>query len=190
MSCCKYQSRREHPTKFILVVNWDQTAAKFVPTSEWTMAEEGSRQVEIFGLEDKREMTVLLTCTLSGTLLPPQLIYGGKTPQCHAKVEFPQGWDVWHAPNHWSTEDTMLRYVDTVLLPYIQATRSNLSLPPDYPGLAIFDIFAAHRCESLLEKLRANNIRVVYIPAGCTGELQPLDLTVNEAYKAELKMHL
>ena len=35
--------------------------------------------------------------------------------------------------------------------------------------------------------MRANNIRLVYIPAGCTGELQPLDLTINKAYKAELK---
>ena len=127
-----------------LIINWDQTAAKFVPTSEWTMAEEGSRQVEVFGLEDKREMTVLLTCTLSGTLLPPQLIYGGKTPQCHPRVDFPQGWDVWHSSNHWSTEDTMLRYVDTVLLPYVQATRCNPSLSSDYPALAIFDVFAAH----------------------------------------------
>ena len=104
------------------VVNWDQTVAKFVPVSEWTMAEIGSRQVGVLGLEDKREMTILLACTLSGALLPPQLIYGGKTPQCHPKVDFPPGWDVWHSPRHRSTEDTMLCYLDTVLLPYVQAT--------------------------------------------------------------------
>ena len=29
-----------------LVVNWDQTGLKYVPVSEWTMAEEGSKRVE------------------------------------------------------------------------------------------------------------------------------------------------
>ena len=30
-----------------LIFNWDQTGIKMVPASEWTMAEEGSKQVEI-----------------------------------------------------------------------------------------------------------------------------------------------
>ncbi|KAJ8306301.1 LOW QUALITY PROTEIN: hypothetical protein KUTeg_016846 [Tegillarca granosa] len=34
----------------------------------------GTKQVEIIGLEDKRQTTALLTCTMSGDLLPPQLL--------------------------------------------------------------------------------------------------------------------
>lgn len=30
-----------------LVINWDQTAIQYVPTSSWTMEEEGARRVEI-----------------------------------------------------------------------------------------------------------------------------------------------
>ena len=29
----------------------------------------------------------------------------------------------------------------------------------------------------------------MFIPAGCTGELQPLDLTVNSLFKAAMKAH-
>jgi hypothetical protein len=37
----------------------------------------GSKQVEITGLEDKKQITALLSCTMSGNLLPSQLLYQG-----------------------------------------------------------------------------------------------------------------
>ena len=46
------------------------------------MENEGS-QVSVFGLGDKHEMTALLAVTMSGKLLPPQLLCGGKTDACH-----------------------------------------------------------------------------------------------------------
>jgi hypothetical protein len=55
--------------------------------------------------------------------------------------------------------------------------------------LAWFDIFKAHRCNIVLEKLRQNHIYQVFIPAGCTGELQPFDVSVNEQFKASMKTH-
>lgn len=51
-----------------LILNYDQTNAIFVPVSEWTLEKSGLKQVSIIGLEDKREMTVLLCCILSGGL--------------------------------------------------------------------------------------------------------------------------
>ena len=85
---------RENKVPSELVINWDQTGAKFVPTSQWTLAQQGVKQVDVTGLDDKCEMTALLAHTLSGSLLPPQLIYAGKTMRCHRVVGFPAGWDV------------------------------------------------------------------------------------------------
>ena len=99
-----------------LVINWDQTGAKFVPASQWMLAEQGVKQVNITGLDDKREMTAILACTLYGSLLPSQLIYAGKKTRCHPVIDFPAGWDIWHSDNHWSTEVTMLRYIDIVII--------------------------------------------------------------------------
>ena len=33
---------KKHKIPHELIINWDQTGAKYVPTSEWTLAEEGS----------------------------------------------------------------------------------------------------------------------------------------------------
>ena len=39
----------------------------------------------------------------------------------------------------------------------------------------------------MLEKLKKENIEVVFVPANCTGELQPLDRLVNKPLKDHLK---
>ncbi len=43
------------------------------------------------------------------------------------------------------------------------------------------------RTKPFLDKLKANGILVVFVPACCTDKLQPLDLTLNKEYKEELK---
>lgn len=40
-----------------LVINWDQTGINIVPVSQWTMDVEGSKRVEITGIDDKRQIT-------------------------------------------------------------------------------------------------------------------------------------
>jgi len=57
-----------------LVINWDQTAIQYVPTSSWNMEEEGARRVEIAGKDDKRQITAGLAGTMSGEFLPPQFM--------------------------------------------------------------------------------------------------------------------
>ena len=78
----------EHKIPADKIVNRDQTGLKFIPVSEWTMAKKGSKQVELFGKGDKCEMTVLLSVTSTGTVLPPQLIYKGTMGQCHPRFKF------------------------------------------------------------------------------------------------------
>ena len=68
----------------------------FVPTYEHTLEKCGSKQVSIIGMEDKREMTVLLECSLSGNLIPPQLLCARKTTNCHPKFTFTADWAMWH----------------------------------------------------------------------------------------------
>ena len=96
-------------------------------------------------------------------------------------------WDVWHSINHWSNEETMLRFIDKIIVPYVSKTRKSLGLPSTYPALAIFDLFAAHRCKSVLEKLQDNNIHQKFVPGGCTGDLQPLDIKFNGPFKQQMK---
>ena len=46
-----------------LIINWDQTGTHFVPVSQWTMDVKGAHRVEIAGLNDKRQMTMVLAGT-------------------------------------------------------------------------------------------------------------------------------
>ena len=83
-----------------LVINWDQTEIKYVPVSNWIMAKQGAKKVEIVGVSDKRQITAVFAGTLSGTFLPPQIIYKGKTKACLPKVTFPTDWHITFSHNH------------------------------------------------------------------------------------------
>ena len=54
-----------------MIVNCDETGAKMILVNNWTLAQCGSRQVDIVGSDDKREITVLLSVSSVGQLLPP-----------------------------------------------------------------------------------------------------------------------
>ena len=121
-------------------------------------------------------------------MIPPQLIYQGKIEKCHPKFPFPKKWHITHSENHWLNEVTMLEYVDKILVPYIEGIRENLPLnKSNAHALCIFDVFRAHQCESFINKLSENDIKVRFVPASCTEELQPLDLSGNDTFKQSVK---
>ena len=106
-----------------LVLNWDQTGIKLVSSSVWMMERQGEKRVEMVGSNDKRQITAVFCGTMLGEFLPVQLIYKGKTDRFHPKFSFPLDWHITHSPNHWSTECTMLDYINHVIVPYLQKTR-------------------------------------------------------------------
>ena len=55
---------------------------------------EGSKKVSIIGIDDKRQITLVLAAAMTGKLLPLQLVYQGKTKACLPSVSFPSNWDV------------------------------------------------------------------------------------------------
>eukprot|EP00058_Branchiostoma_floridae_P013458 XP_002598946.1 hypothetical protein BRAFLDRAFT_79876 [Branchiostoma floridae] len=177
-------ARRDHHGLGELTVN----RANIVPVGDWTLEETGAHQGPVDGHEDKRQFTLLLAISLSVQLLPPQVLYQGKTDACHARFNFPEEWDVYHTTSHWSNTDSMERYVETVVNPYMAAQRERLGLEEDHPGMAIFDVYKAHRTPGLLAKLKAANTQPLFVPASCTGELQPLgaDGSINDALKKDL----
>ena len=172
-----------------LVINWDQTGLRIVPTGEWTMNLSGDKIVPVVGGDDKQEITAVLAATATGKYLPPQLLYKGTTNRCHPVVTFPPGWDIWHSSNHWSNEDTMKRYLDSIMIPYISDQRNRLLLTSSHRALVIFDGFKGQNTPEFLEQLERNNISCVEIPHNCTDKLQPLDISVNKSMKTELRKY-
>ena len=163
-----------------LILKWDQTAVHYVPVSNWTMAMEGSKKVSI---DDKRQIILVLAATMTGTLLPCQLIYQGKTKAYLPLVTFPGDWDVTFSPNHWCNELTMEHYIQNIITSYVQDTRKRLKLHAEHRALYIFDNFKAQCTNKILQLLEDNNIDTIFVPANCTGELQPMDLSINKSVK-------
>ena len=130
------------------------------------MEKEGSKQLTIAGSNDKWQITLLLTVTKAGTLLPPQLIYSGKTSKCLPVTRFASDWDPTFTSNHWSNEESMLRYIDNIILPFISRRREKLQLP-DQKALVVMDYYAAHRTDSLKQKLIDNNIEYQPLRTSC-----------------------
>ena len=122
-----------------LVINFDQTALSYVPTSHWTVEQEWTKHVEIIAKDDKRQITAVFVGSSSKDFLPPQLIYEGKTDRCLPQFQFPSAWNVTKSENHWSNERTMIEYINQIILPYINDRRSELKLSNEQPALLIFD---------------------------------------------------
>ena len=62
-----------------LIINFNQTPLKYVQISSNTMEKKGTKNVPIFGIDDKRSMTATFSITMENKFLPMQLIYKGKT---------------------------------------------------------------------------------------------------------------
>ena len=69
----------------------------------------------------------------------------------------------------------------------MQDTRKNLHLDANHRALCIFDNFKAQCTDGILQLLDDNNIDCVLVPTNCTGELQPMDLSVNKSVKDFLR---
>ena len=100
-----------------LIINFDQTALNYVPSTSWMMEKEGTSRVEVVAKDDKRQMTAVFGGSMSGDFLPPQLIYEGKTERCLPQYKFPSSWNITHTDNHWLNEITMTQYVKMIIVP-------------------------------------------------------------------------
>ena len=148
-----------------LIINWDQTGMKIVPTASWTMEKKGTKRVEIAATDDKRQITGVFGCSMAGDFLPIQLIYKGTTPRRLPKnFDFPKDWDLTYSANHWSNESTMIDYVNHVILPYVSQKRKELCLGPKYPALVILIISRGSVNQVFSRCLKTTFSMYLYLP--------------------------
>ena len=169
-----------------LILNWDQTGIKIVPSSTWTMNTRGAQRVEVVGVHDKRLITAVFCGSLVGDFLPLQIIYQGKTARSHPWFQFPSDWHITHSPRHWSTEETMLQYVQNIIIPYVEVQQSQLE-DAGKSALVIIDNFKGQITPSLHALLEEHNIFSCLLPPNTTDLLQPMDIAVNKPAKDFMK---
>jgi len=95
-------------------------------------------------------------------MLPPQLIFQGKTDRVHPTIELPEGWNVTHTLNHWSDEKTLIEHAELVLKPYREKVIQELGLPSRQRGLYILDVYKPHLTEPVRTKLHEVGFEVYW----------------------------
>jgi len=74
----------------------------------------------------------------------------------------------------------VLQYIHSVIIPFVDQTHQNIGAHEQQPALAIFDHFKGQMTERIIQELEDNFIHSVLIPANHTGQLQPMDTSVNK----------
>lgn len=167
-----------------LVVNMDETNVQFVPHGKRTRGLKGAKRIKLLGVgKDRAQITCGLAVVESGDVLPAQYIFGGKTDRCHPKVLPTDGSYFSHTVSHWQTPPTFLKWIDVILLPWKKKQIELLNLPTSQKMILKIDLHYSHKDKDVLQHLEANNIVPVFIPGGCTNELQELDVAVNKLFK-------
>ena len=156
----------------------DQTGIKIVPVSSWMMEKKGTKGVEIAGVDDKCQITAVFAATAVGDFLP--IHYHGNTSL--PAFTFPDDWSVMYTPNRWANEQTTKAYIKKIIL---HQKRQQLDLEGDHPALVIFNGQCTARGGT--QNIDDNPIEHVVVPANCTDQLQPLDLSVNKPVKEFLR---
>jgi len=81
----------------------------------------------------------------------------------------------------WFSHDIMLEWVTEILAPYVATA------PPGVVPLLYLDSFAVHMMASVVGAIQALGVEVEFIPPGCTGLVQPVDVGYNKAFKSKVK---
>ena len=106
-----------------LVLNSDQAPSKYVTVGRTIMAPKNSTRVGLAGSTDRRSITLTLTVTLNGKILPFQIIYNGKTDPSLPKITFPAKFSTSVNEKHYSNTEEVTKHLQEIVIPYVNEER-------------------------------------------------------------------
>jgi hypothetical protein len=195
---CLVWTISQHNVPKPLSVNSDQTGVTYSAGGLATWALIGSKQVEVLGKDERRSFTLMVGISMSGEVLPFQVIYGGKSAASlptssapnytKATEELKFRFESSGTNTYWSTIETMQSYVTNILAPYFESHHQRLNL---LNQLCIWqiDCWSVHRSLDFRSWMWKTYpwIRIHYIPANCTGLFQPCDVGVQRVLKLAIR---
>ena len=111
-----------------------------------------------------------------------QLIYGGKTNMSLPKFEFPKTFSLNVNEKHFSNSTESIKFLEKVIIAYVDGTRANLTLLLDQQALLVFDAFGV-QTDEVINLLDESNMFICNIPLKMAHLFQPQDLTLNKNAK-------
>jgi hypothetical protein len=122
----------------------------------------------------KSAFTVMASITTNGDTLPLFMLAKGKTHLCEKQLEAMNDNVIYHSQSGRMTISVMEKYFEFLRLTMMD----KFSIPIRQKLLLHVDVDAAHRNVMLVKLAAQQNIGLLFIPAGMTGELQSLVTTI------------
>jgi hypothetical protein len=155
-------------------------------------------QVATLGQEEKRAFTSVPSISAAGVMLPTQAVFAGKSPNSLPRAgsrgfeeAVKLGFKLVFSMNasYWSTQLTMQSLVKDIIAPYFDQMIAELGLDPTQYCLWKIDCWSVHRSAEFLGWMAENypRILIVFVPGGCTGLFQPLDVGIQRVYKQSMR---
>lgn len=189
---------RDHAIPAELRANTDQTQTVYQMGNKTTWNLRGVKQVSTVGMEEKRAFTLVPTITANGEILPMQAIFQGQTTASCPSLESAQYRDAItlgfkfepsKTKTYWSTQATMKSLVNDIITPHFDKKKRELGLPPTQCSLWTIDCWSVHKSEEFRTWMKETHPTIIisFVPGGCTGLWQPLDVGIQRVLKQSMK---
>ena len=176
--------RKQYKFNIKDIINCDEIAVCLNNPSNMTLTKKGSITFNCKTLKrEKMLIIVILTITGDGKFLPPFIIFKGeKQSKLYKKIQklYEMSNKKLFATtqkNAWVDDEVFKEYMKNVLFPYNPLDKK----------LLIFDKCTTHLKGIIQLMLENNNYIKIFVPAGMTMVLQPLDRSINFPFKCYLK---
>lgn len=166
------------------IINMDQTPIFFSMLPRTTLETSGARSVNVrTSTGSTMRVTVAVTVTASGLMLPPFFVYKGK-PGGRIEREFSNynaGGFYSAQEKAWMDESIMQKWITQVLKPYVETA------PDGVRPILFLDSYRCHLMASVVNVMEAMGVQVEHIPGGCTGLCQPIDVGIGKPLKNRVR---
>ena len=167
------------------IANMDQTPLPFVLDDGKSYDSTGAKEVWCSNASsglDKRQCTVHLTIFADGvSRVRPTIIFRGQGKRISAneKRSRDSRINVMFQPKAWCDENVTKVWVE-------REWRNMFTNPPRANSsgkILVADVHRARQTDETKQLLQRKKTLLIKVPAGCTGRVQPLDVSVNKPFK-------
>ncbi|CAI7888197.1 unnamed protein product [Closterium sp. NIES-54] len=174
-------ARNEYAIDNRYIINADQTPLWLEMLATTTVEQTGVKSVPIRSAGYQKErVTVMLACTATGEKLKPWVFFKRKTLP---KGDFPNDVVVGCQANGWMEATGVIQWLDEGVVPFLKPKFGVQSRS----AMLVLESYRGHLTKEVKARFAALNIVPAVIPAGCTADVQPLDVSVNKSFKASVR---
>lgn len=160
-----------------LIINYDETNFSNDPGKVKVICKRGSKHCDRIMDSSKSSVSVMMSASASGDLLPPFVVYKAKHRSQEWEEDGPNGCGYSVSSSGWFDSTTFLEWFRQIALPYFRKK--------DGPKILIGDNLSSHLTVEVIEECARQNIKFILLPPNATHLCQPLDV----AFLRPLRKH-